>query len=103
VHFKIRTSSEPAYEFTSQLFFDETLTDRVHANPPYNAKGQRDRRNENDGIYRQAGDALLVAAEPDGEGYRTTFDIGLDLSDAQVGRADRMGRGPGRPPRRPPA
>ena len=33
VHFKVRTaaSSSPAYEFTSQFYFDERLTDRVHA------------------------------------------------------------------------
>jgi protocatechuate 3,4-dioxygenase beta subunit len=102
VHFKIRTSGSATdqYEFTSQLFFDEALTDRVHAKAPYNAKGQRDLRNENDGIYRQSGGALLVAAESEGQGYRATFDVGLDLSDAQIGRADRMGRGPGGPPPR---
>jgi protocatechuate 3,4-dioxygenase beta subunit len=99
VHFKIRTTGGPQqYEFTSQLFFDESLTDRVHARAPYSAKGQRDLRNESDGIYRRGGESLLVATEPDGQGYRATFDIGLDLSDAQVGRADRMGGGPGGPP-----
>ncbi|MGH7257346.1 MAG: twin-arginine translocation pathway signal protein, partial [Nitrospiraceae bacterium] len=36
IHFKIRT--EPmirrSFEFTSQMYFDDGLTDRVHSNPP---------------------------------------------------------------------
>ena len=37
VHFKVRTaaSSSPVYEFTSQFYFDERLTDRVHSRAPY--------------------------------------------------------------------
>src|SRR5207253_10058042 len=39
IHFKIRTSATGASkEFTSQWFFDETLTDQVHAQQPYAAK-----------------------------------------------------------------
>lgn len=95
IHFKIRmdAAADQAYEFTSQLFFDDALTDRVHARQPYAARGRRDVRNARDGIYRQAGDQLLLALHPDGEGYRATFDIALDLSDAETGRGDgRRGR-----------
>ena len=40
---QIRTdrTSRPGYEFTSQLYFDDALTDRVHALPPHAGKGQR--------------------------------------------------------------
>jgi hypothetical protein len=31
----------PTYEFASRFFFDETLTDTVHAQAPYSAKGRR--------------------------------------------------------------
>lgn len=53
--------------------------------------------NTSDGIYRQGGQALLLATVPDGQGngYRATFDIGLDLSDARVGRPDEIRRRPG--------
>lgn len=105
IHFKIRVPRADAsdhYEFTSQLFFPEQLTDRIHSRPPYNSKGQRDRRNETDGIYRQAGETLLLAVEPEGPAYRASFDIGLDLSDANVGRPDRMGGRGGRPGGPPP-
>ena len=115
IHFKIRTpaqtalagTTDGAYEFTSQLFFDDALTDRVHARAPYAAKGQRDLRNQNDGIFREAGNVLLLQTASAAAGYRASFDVGLDLSDAQTGRPDRSGGpgGPGGPPpggRRPP-
>jgi protocatechuate 3,4-dioxygenase beta subunit len=80
IHFKIRSSSSAAaaYEFTSQLFFDDTLTDQVHAQQPYAAKGQRNLRNSGDGIYHQGGSQLVLKATPTSDGYTATFDIALD-------------------------
>jgi protocatechuate 3,4-dioxygenase beta subunit len=107
IHFKIRTPATAVlagndagvWDFTSQLFFDDELSDRVFSRAPYAGKGNRDRRNSQDGIYRWAGDSLLLALNEDGGGYRSQFDIGLDLSNAETGRADRGGqRGPGGPP-----
>ena len=109
VHFKVRTPATAVltagtgdvYEFTSQLFFDDALSDRVYSQAPYAAKGQRDTTNANDGIFRQAGEQLVLSVAEATLGYSATFDIGLDLSDASVGRADRGG-GPGGPGGRPP-
>jgi len=81
IHFKIRSSasSTSAYEFTSQLFFDDTLTDQVDATEPYAAKGQRDTRNASDGIYNQGGSQLVLDVAADGSGgYTATFDIALE-------------------------
>lgn len=102
IHFKVRTPVQAAladetdktYEFTSQLFFDDDLTDRIHAKQPYAAKGQRDLRNARDGIYRRGGESLLVPVALSQLGFSATFDVGLDLSDTQTGRPDRSG-GPG--------
>lgn len=100
VHFKVRTMTPAgeAYEFTSQFFFDEGLNDRVHAQDPYITKGQRDMRNEDDGIFREAGPQMVLSAGPSASGYAAAFDLGLDLSDAATGRSDGMGGrgGPGR-------
>lgn len=98
IHFKIRTGTAPdaVYEFTSQVFFDEALTDRVHARPPYAAKGRRDTRNENDRFFREGGEQLVLASMPRGDGLEATFAIGLDLSDAATGRRDAWSA---RPPR----
>ncbi|HEY7294231.1 MAG TPA: intradiol ring-cleavage dioxygenase [Dehalococcoidia bacterium] len=83
-HFKVRTHPGAAsgYEFTSQLYYDDALTDIVHAQPPYAAKGMRDTRNSNDGIYQSGGDQLLLDLQPtaDGAGYTATFQVGVDLS-----------------------
>lgn len=96
IHFKVHTTGAngQAYEFTSQLYFDDAISDQVFSRPPYNAKGRRDQTNATDGIYRDGGEQLMLTLTPDGEGYAATFHVGLDLSDSAVGAADRMGGGP---------
>jgi protocatechuate 3,4-dioxygenase beta subunit len=75
IHFKIRYRNR---DFTSQLFFDDALSDRILASPPYAKAGIRT-RNANDGIYRNGGSQLLLNLTPSGAGYAATFDIGLNL------------------------
>ncbi|MCX7622750.1 MAG: intradiol ring-cleavage dioxygenase [Thermomicrobium sp.] len=79
IHFKIRTDpdSPRGYEFTSQFFFDDTLTDRVHAQPPYDRKGQRDTRNAQDAIFRGGGSQLVLPVVETSEGYASLFSLGL--------------------------
>ncbi|MBI4520047.1 MAG: twin-arginine translocation pathway signal protein, partial [Gemmatimonadetes bacterium] len=84
IHFKVRlfSGSQRSHEFTSQLYFDDAITDLVHAQPPYNAKGPRNRRNEEDGIYRgrDSGSQLLLRLSSDGSGYVGAFAIGLRMT-----------------------
>ena len=82
IHFKIRTApmSGRSYEFTSQLYFDDSVTDRVHAQEPYAIKGQRPLRNNQDGIFRDGGDQLMLLLTEDGQGYAANFDIGLQMA-----------------------
>jgi len=97
IHFKIRTPAaaaladqrETTYEFTSQLFFDEDLSDRVFARAPYAGKGRRDTMNASDGIFRESGGQLMLAVAPSGAGYKASFDIGLDLTNSETGKAER--------------
>jgi protocatechuate 3,4-dioxygenase beta subunit len=77
IHFKIRTAE--GHTFTSQLFFDEAVTDTVHAKAPYNTHGKRDTTNATDSIYRSAGSSVLLPVTPDGSGYTGTFDVGLQI------------------------
>jgi protocatechuate 3,4-dioxygenase beta subunit len=81
VHFKVRTAAASARSsaFTSQLYFDEALTERVYAVEPYASQRRRWMRNADDGIFRGGGRQLLLAPEPDGQGYAATFDIGLQV------------------------
>jgi len=81
IHFKIRTDADgQSYEFTSQLFFDDTLTDQVYASEPYAAKGERTLRNDGDGIFQQSGGQLTLVAAQTSDGYAATFDIGLQMT-----------------------
>ncbi len=80
-HFKIRNNTDPqGYEFTSQLYFDDALSDRVHAQAPYSSKGQRDMRNASDRIYQNGGEQLTLQLTEAEGGYTGTFDIGLEIA-----------------------
>jgi len=82
IHFKIRTdpASQQGYEFTSQLYFDDALTDQMLDHPAYAPNKQPRIKNERDGIFRNGGDQLMLALTRDEEGFTGTFDIGLQLS-----------------------
>lgn len=96
IHFKIRTQAAGSpWEFTSQWYFDEALNDRILADPRYAKPGRRT-TNATDGIFRNGGNQLLLAPSASGAGYAATFGIGLDLTDAAVGRPDGFGPGGGR-------
>lgn len=79
VHFKIRSapSRTPGFEFTSQLYFDDALTDQVHARRPYAVKGPRNQRNAGDGLFARGGSQLVLAAARTSRGYAATFPIAL--------------------------
>ena len=81
MHFKIRTApmAQRSFEFTSQLYFDDVLTDRVHTAPPYATNGARTARNPHDWIFRRGGDQLMLAPTTTADGYAATFAIGLQL------------------------
>ena len=80
VHIHVKIRNDQGYEFTSQLFFDDALTDEVFKAEPYASKGERSLRNEDDGIYQQSGGQLLLDVTPTATGYAATFDIGLQMS-----------------------
>ncbi len=81
IHFKIRTApmARKRYEFTSQLYFPDDLTDRVHTALPYSSKERRRVRNQNDFIFRDGGDQLMIEPLAKNGGYEAIFPIGLEL------------------------
>ena len=82
IHFKVRTApmARKRYEFTSQLYFPDELTDRVHTAPPYSSKGRRRVRNQQDFIFRDGGTQLMLEPSETSGGYAATFPIGLEFS-----------------------
>jgi protocatechuate 3,4-dioxygenase beta subunit len=95
IHFKVRPDTTSV--FTSQLFFDDALSDRVFAAAPYAAAGQRRTLNRVDGIYRSE---LLLDVTETADGYQATFPIGIDRSTLGTGQppGGRGAPGAGRPP-----
>ncbi len=81
IHFKIRTAAIAGkrFEFTSQLYFPDELTDRVHMDLPYSSKGRRRVRNQHDFIFRDGGNQLILNPSATNDGYTATFPIGLTL------------------------
>ncbi|HZT42105.1 MAG TPA: hypothetical protein VFA07_07940 [Chthonomonadaceae bacterium] len=92
VHFKVRTysaSGKKTYEFTSQLYMDDKITDIVYADAPYNRRGPRPTRNADDGVYNTetsngtaSGSQLLLnlTKASSGKGYVGIFTIGLQMN-----------------------
>lgn len=79
IHGKIFVESR---ELTTQFFFDDAFTDTVYAgNAVYNTRGQRNTRNEDDGILADAneGVAVFLDANSNGDGtYRADLIIGIN-------------------------
>jgi protocatechuate 3,4-dioxygenase beta subunit len=85
VHFKLRlfAGATTSYEFTSQFFFVESLTDVVHATSPYNTRGTRNTLNTTDNIYTSLSAAekaaLTLQASAADSGYAGVINLGVTL------------------------
>jgi protocatechuate 3,4-dioxygenase beta subunit len=89
IHIKVRTSegSNENFEWTSQFYLNNSITEQVHTQPPYSDHGQPDMTNEEDGIYTgpstdglipsNAGEHLMLnmTHDDEGQGYIGTFDV----------------------------
>ena len=85
VHFKIATfaGGSKTFELTSQLFFDDTVTDAVYRLAPYSSRPSRSTRNQADMVYtsnNNSGAVLLAALTPASAGYAAAFAVGLNLA-----------------------
>jgi len=82
IHFKVRAAAPGGrvHDFTSQVFFDDALSDQVFAQPPYAGRADQRLRNQRDGIFRNAGAQLLLAVTPAAPGYAGTFDLALEIA-----------------------
>jgi protocatechuate 3,4-dioxygenase beta subunit len=81
IHFKIRSDAgaTAGLEFTSQLFFDDELSNEVHLAEPYAAKGPHDMQNADDQIFNQSAGQTLLTVTPRGDHYTAAFEIGIQL------------------------
>lgn len=83
IHVRARVfdaSGNATYNFTTQLFFDDSVTDSVYSNAPYNSRGTRDTRNTNDMHYNGVSnktDTLLTLNKEAAGGYSASIAMGL--------------------------
>ena len=82
IHFKVRTDPDASagFEFTSQLFFDDDVSRSVYSTGVYAQKGAQDVPNAQDGIYNQSGGATLLAVTQEGDGYKASFPLAVQLT-----------------------
>ncbi len=64
IHAKVHVNKQTV--LTTQLYFDEGVTEQVYEREPYNANSGRDTLNEGDSIFDEA---LLLDLRPEGKGY----------------------------------
>ena len=107
IHHKVRffSQNQETYEFTSQFFFDDAVSDAIFTTAPYNQKGSPDTRNSTDGIYRGASTtgaitagsgALLIPQVDRKEGSASaTFNLVLDVAAGSTPDDAPTGGGPG--------
>ena len=86
IHFKLRlyAGSTRSYEFTSQFFFDDSLTDAIYTQVPYSSRGTRDVRNAGDGIYNSlsANDkaGLTLQTTKTSDRYAGVINLGVNVA-----------------------
>ena len=96
IHFKVRVPGENGVtdEFTSQLYFPDDFTDRVHAREPYAAKKGQRLLNSRDMIFREGGTQLVLPVAEINDGVAATFRIAMRPGEPR--RQDPFRRGPRR-------
>ena len=87
LHIKVRTLEGPekSFDWTSQLYFNDSITDQVHTQDPYSQHGFPDTRNSQDGIYTGPSLDGLVQAN---SGTRLTLNLNKDKQGSYLGIFD---------------
>jgi protocatechuate 3,4-dioxygenase beta subunit len=77
VHIHVKVHVGGAVVHTGQLFFNDTLTDKVFTAAPYASRGDRDTRNAKDSIYVNGGKSSLLRVAKNGSGYIGSIAMGV--------------------------
>ncbi len=90
IHVKVRTfdGSQKTFEWTSQFYLDDSISDKVQAQVPYSNHGPRPLTNNQDSIYTgpstdglvqsDSGKHLMLELSNDTRGYLGIFNIVVD-------------------------
>jgi len=75
IHVKVHLGGNVVH--TGQLFFPDTLTDRVYRRSPYRTRPARDTRNATDAIFRNGGSRSMLKVARSGSGYVGAIVLGV--------------------------
>ncbi len=75
IHVKVHLGGNVVH--TGQLFFPDTLTDRVYQRSPYSTRPARDTRNTTDAIFRNGGSRSMLKVARSGSGYVGAIVLGV--------------------------
>ena len=88
IHAKVRLFDpygEVTTEVSTQLFFDDAVTDAVHSVDPYRERGQRDTRNAADAIYAGHRELMLSLEGNPTAGYEGIIDLAILVGHVHTG------------------
>jgi protocatechuate 3,4-dioxygenase beta subunit len=77
VHVKVHVAGSVVH--TGQLYFPDSLTDRVFRRKPYSRRARRTTRNSNDFVFAQGGRRSLLALHESGTGYVGAITMGVNV------------------------
>jgi protocatechuate 3,4-dioxygenase beta subunit len=74
IHCKVHLDKKTV--LTTQLYFEDTVTQQVYGSAPYSGHTGRDTTNTNDSIFDRSG---LLTIQPQGNGYLGVVNLGIDV------------------------
>jgi protocatechuate 3,4-dioxygenase beta subunit len=77
VHIHVKVHAGGSVVHTGQLFFADTLTDRVYEAAPYSGRPNRSTRNAQDSIFVNGGKRSMLAVAKAGKGYVGSIAMGV--------------------------
>jgi protocatechuate 3,4-dioxygenase beta subunit len=96
IHVKVRSLEglQDPFEWTSQLYLNNSINEQVHKQPPYSNHGPIKTLNEEDGIFSgpstdglvqtNSGEHLMLNLTEDAQGYIGTFNIGVNANQSKL-------------------
>ncbi len=78
IHVKVHVAGNVVH--TGQLYFPDSLTDRVFRRKPYNRRGKRTTRNANDSVFVNGGKRSMLSLRKSGGAYVAAITMGVHRS-----------------------
>jgi protocatechuate 3,4-dioxygenase beta subunit len=78
IHVKVHVAGNVVH--TGQLYFPDSLTDKVFRRKPYNRRGKRTTRNANDSVFVNGGKRSLLSLHKSGSAYVASIAMGVHRS-----------------------